>query len=263
MTGRALHADGLLLDMDGVLTVSTEPLPGAVDAVARLHRAGVPMRVLTNTTAYTQAAIGAGLRSIGFPIADDEVFTAPVAAVAYVRAQHPGARVFVLGDAQHDDMRDLHRVGVDERPDVVLVSGADESFTFDTLNRVYRVLLDGAALVSMHRNLSWMTSEGECLDAGAYVLGLERAVAPRGRDDGQAGGRLLPRRPAVARTALRACRDGRRRHRQRRTRRAGRGPHRRARPHRQVPAGAAGPTPSQPPQHVVDSIVDVPSLLGC
>ena len=176
MTGAGLHVDGLLLDMDGVLTVSTDPVPGAVEAVARLHDAGLPMRILTNTTGYTQAAIGAGLRALGFPLADDDVFTAPVAAVAYLKAEHPGARVFVLGDALHDDTRALHRVDVDERPDVILVSGADESFTFDTLNRVYRALRDGAALVAMHRNLTWMTREGECLDAGAYLLGLERAT---------------------------------------------------------------------------------------
>ncbi len=176
MTGGHPRVDGLLLDMDGVLTVSTEPLPGAADAVERLQLAGLPVRILTNTTAYTRAAIGAGLRRRGFRISDDEVLTAPVAAVAYLQTAHPGARVYVLGDARHDDMHALDRVGVDEHPDVVLVSGADESFAFDNLNRVYRALLDGAILVSMHRNLTWMTFEGECLDAGAYLIGLERAA---------------------------------------------------------------------------------------
>jgi HAD superfamily hydrolase (TIGR01458 family) len=168
--------DGVLLDMDGVLTVSAVPLPGAVAAVARLLAAGLPVRILTNTTAYTRAAIGAGLRGAGFAIRDDEVLTAPVAAVAYLQEAHPGARVFVLGDARHDDMRALHRVGLDERPDVVLVSGADESFAFQNLNLVFRAVRDGAALVAMHRNLTWMTSDGECLDAGAYLVGLERAT---------------------------------------------------------------------------------------
>jgi HAD superfamily hydrolase (TIGR01458 family) len=171
-----LQVDGLLLDMDGVLTVSTEALPGAAEAVARVHAAGLPVRILTNTTGFTRAQIGAGLRERGFPVADHEVLTAPVAAVAYLQAHHAGSRVFVLGDAQHDDLRAVRRVGLHEHPDVVLVSGADGSFTFDTLNLVYRALLDGALLVAMHQNLSWMTREGECLDAGAYLLGLERAA---------------------------------------------------------------------------------------
>ena len=175
MSGAALEVRGLLLDMDGVLTVSAAPLPGAVEAVARLQHAGVPVRVLTNTTAYPRAFLGAGLRRLGFAFDDEAVLTAPVAAAAYVQEQHPGARVSLLGDARHEDLRALDLVGLDERPDVVLVSGADESFAFAQLNRVYRALLGGAALVAMHRNLSWMTREGEQLDAGAYLLGLERA----------------------------------------------------------------------------------------
>ena len=175
-TPGALAVDGLLLDMDGVLTVSTQPLPGAAEAVARVRAAGLPVRILTNTTAYTRAQIGAGLRERGFAVADHEVLTAPVAAAAYLQAHHAGARVFVLGDAQHDDLRALHRVGLHERPDVVLVSGADDSFTFDTLTVVLRALLDGVPLVAMHKNLTWMTREGERLDAGAYLLGLERAA---------------------------------------------------------------------------------------
>ena len=56
--------DGLLLDMDGVLGVSWRSLPGAVAAVARLRDAGLPLRVITNTTAKSRGHIGAGLRAM-------------------------------------------------------------------------------------------------------------------------------------------------------------------------------------------------------
>jgi HAD superfamily hydrolase (TIGR01458 family) len=171
-----LGVDGLLLDMDGVLTVSWDPLPGAVEAIAAVRAAGVPMRVLTNTTSRSRAAIASELRRTGFEFADGEVLTAAVAAATYLRSSHPGERVFVLGDAQIADLEDVRLVGLDDQPDVVVISGADPTFTFDTLNQVYRVLLGGPAFVAMHRTLSWMTREGECLDAGVYVLGLERAL---------------------------------------------------------------------------------------
>jgi ribonucleotide monophosphatase NagD (HAD superfamily) len=35
--------------------------------------------------------------------------------------------------------------------------------------------MDGAALVAMHRNLSWMEADGISMDAGAYLLGIEAA----------------------------------------------------------------------------------------
>jgi HAD superfamily hydrolase (TIGR01458 family) len=161
--------------MDGVLTVSWQPIGGAVQAFELLRAHGVPMRVVTNTTSRSRAAIASELRRTGFDISDGEVLTAALAAASYLRANHDGARVFVLGDAQREDLEGVHLVGIDERPHVVLISGADSSFAFDNLNRVYRLLLQGAAFVAMHRTLSWMTHEGECLDAGAYLLGLERA----------------------------------------------------------------------------------------
>ncbi len=167
---------GLLLDMDGVLGVSWTPLDGAAEAVTRLHAAGVPLRVVTNTTALPQAQFGAALRSAGFPFADEEILTASVLAGAWLRRERPGARVFLLGDAQIEDLAGVELVGADEAPDVVLLSGADDSFCFDALNHVLALLRGGAELVAMHRNLFWMTRRGERLDAGAYVLGLEAAT---------------------------------------------------------------------------------------
>ena len=168
--------DGLLLDMDGVLGVSWTPLPGAAEAVTRLHAAGMPMRVVTNTTAFPQEKFGVVLRENGFPFADGEILTASVLAATWLRAERPDARVFLLGDAQAEDLAGIDLVGAGEAPDVVLVSGADESFRFETFNRVLALLRGGAELVAMHRNLFWMTRRGEKLDAGAYLLGLEAAT---------------------------------------------------------------------------------------
>jgi HAD superfamily hydrolase (TIGR01458 family) len=168
--------EGLLLDMDGVLGVSWTPLDGAAEAVTRLHAAGVPLRVVTNTTALPQARFGALLREYGFPFADDEILTASVLAGTWLRAERPGARVFMLGDAQAEDLAGVELVRADEAPEVVLLSGADESFCFDAFNRVLALLRGGAELVAMHRNLFWMTRRGEKLDAGAYLLGLEAAT---------------------------------------------------------------------------------------
>src|SRR5665811_2102759 len=80
--------------MDGVLSVSWRPLPGAAAAVARLRDAGLPLRVITSTTARSRADIGSGLREPGFDFADEDLLTASVSAAAYLRVEHPDARVF-------------------------------------------------------------------------------------------------------------------------------------------------------------------------
>ncbi len=71
--------DAVLIDIDGVLTVSWRPLPGAVSAVSRMRAAGLKLRLLTNTTSRTRAAIAATLAAAGFPVDAGDILTAPVA----------------------------------------------------------------------------------------------------------------------------------------------------------------------------------------
>lgn len=42
--------DALLIDIDGVLHVGSEPIDGAREALSELRARGVPFRLVTNTT---------------------------------------------------------------------------------------------------------------------------------------------------------------------------------------------------------------------
>lgn len=170
----------LLIDIDGVLVTSWVALPGAVDALSGIRAAGIPVRFLTNTTSRTKAEITESLNAAGLVAAPDEVLTATAAAAAYLEHAHPGARCLLInsGDVSAD-LPGVTLVGPEVPPqdvDVVVVGGAGEEFSYAAMNRALAGLLEGAALVAMHRNLLWRTSAGLQLDTGAYVLGLERAA---------------------------------------------------------------------------------------
>ncbi|WP_448073858.1 TIGR01458 family HAD-type hydrolase [Georgenia yuyongxinii] len=168
----------VLLDVDGVLTVSWRPLPGAVEAVAALRGAGVRLALVTSTTSRTRASTGAALREAGFAVDDEEIVTAPVAAAAYLAEHHRGARCLLLnsGDVAAD-LAGVDLVGPDaQEVDVVLVGGAGPEFDYDSLNRAFGHLRRGAALVAMHRSMYWRTDGGLQLDAGAFVAALEAAA---------------------------------------------------------------------------------------
>lgn len=172
----------VLLDIDGVLTVSWKALPGAVDAVDRLRAAGLPMVMLTNTTSRTRAWIAATLTEAGFAVTHDQVLTAPALTAAYLTAEHPGAVCLLLNSG--DIAADLEGVSVvpaqtadlDAAVDVVLVGGAGPEFSYHAVNTAFAHLQRGARLVAMHRNLSWATDRGLQLDGGAFLLGLEHAA---------------------------------------------------------------------------------------
>ena len=59
-----LGVQGLLVDIDGVLVVSWQEIPGAAEALSRCRAAGLALRFLTNTTSVSRAEIAARLTAV-------------------------------------------------------------------------------------------------------------------------------------------------------------------------------------------------------
>jgi HAD superfamily hydrolase (TIGR01458 family) len=167
----------ILLDVDGVLHVSGEAIPGSAEAVRRLRDNGHRLRFVTNTTVRSRAQLGELLRSQGLALDDDEIQTSASAAVNVLR----GKRVLALTmHALVHDLEGLELVG--ESADAVLIGGADETpetglvFSYMNLARAFAELELGAELYCLHRNRWWQTKRGPLLDSGAFVAGLEYAA---------------------------------------------------------------------------------------
>jgi HAD superfamily hydrolase (TIGR01458 family) len=165
---------GVLLDVDGVLHVGMSPLPGAAATLRWLGENNYPFRCVTNTTTSARSTLTRALQAIGLPIEQAQLITAPVATASYIRQVYPGKRCWLLtkGDTA-EDFADIELV--DERADVVVIGGAEELLSYETMNRAFRMLMEGADLLAMHSNLYWKTSAGLQLDSGPYVYALERA----------------------------------------------------------------------------------------
>jgi len=167
--------DGILLDIDGVLVVSWEQIPGSAKTVRWLRDQGIPFRLITNTTTHSRHELAKTLRDAGIDVAGEDVVTAVVMTGSYLRSHHPGAKVFLLSDGDPtDDLPDVDLV--EEGADVVVIGGAGTDFSYERLNRAFGMLMDGAALVGMHRNMYWRTKDGLQLDGGAFIVGLEEAT---------------------------------------------------------------------------------------
>jgi HAD superfamily hydrolase (TIGR01458 family) len=168
----------ILLDIDGVLHVSGEAVPGGGDAVRALRADGHRLRFVTNNTTRAREQLADDLRGLGIELESDELTTTPVAAARLLE----GKRVLALTmQAVRDDL--ARRVELVERDaEIVLLGGADETdesgrvFAYENLNRAFAQLEAGARLVCLHRNRWWQTSRGPLLDSGAFVAGLEYAA---------------------------------------------------------------------------------------
>jgi HAD superfamily hydrolase (TIGR01458 family) len=167
----------VLIDIDGVLTVSWEPLPGAVEALSVLRGAGLGIRLITNTTSKTRGWLARTLAGAGFEVAAEDIMTAPALTAEYLARHYPHARCHLLssGDTAAE-LEGVHLVGPGEPADVVVLGGAGPEFSYPAVNEVFSLLRAGAALVAMHQSLYWATSAGMELDSGAYLAGLEKAA---------------------------------------------------------------------------------------
>ena len=166
---------GILLDIDGVLHVSMQPIAGAADTLRWLDQHGYRTCFVTNTTTASRATLAQRLAAIGLPLTEQQLITAPVATANYIRQHYPGKRCWVLskGDAEADF------AGIDlvaSNAEIVVIGGAEELLTYEAMNAAFRMLMDGAVLLAMHTNLYWRTSDGLRLDSGPYVHALELAT---------------------------------------------------------------------------------------
>ncbi len=167
----------ILLDIDGVLHVSGEPILGASEAVSELRRAGHALRFVTNNSTRSRARLADQLRDMGFTLDAEELQTTPGAAVRELG----GKRVLALVmPAIVSDLEGIELVG--DHADAVLVGGCDETlepnqvFSYMNLARAFDEIQMGASLYCLHKNKWWQTSRGPMLDAGAFVAGLEYAT---------------------------------------------------------------------------------------
>lgn len=164
----------VLIDLDGVLYVEAEPVPGAVEAVAALRRAGMGLRFVTNTTARSRRVTLERLSELGFEVDDEELAT-PAVLARRLCAERGHRRVaLIMNEAVKEDFSDLEEV--DEGPDAVIMGDLGPAFGQEILNRAFRMVMGGAELIALQKNRFWLTSEGLSLDAGPYVAAIEYAA---------------------------------------------------------------------------------------
>lgn len=163
--------DALVLDLDGVFYVGDQPVPGAVATLDRLRQAGIPFRFITNTTTRTPDELVTKLEHLGFAVQPGEIFSALAATRRYLGQRGTPSCYLLVKESVTSLFSDFPED--DSDPDYVVIGDIGAAWDYDTLNRVFNMLMNGARLLCMHRNKYWQTEEGLRMDIGAFVAALE------------------------------------------------------------------------------------------
>ena len=172
--------DGLLVDLDGVVWIGREMVPGSVDALRSLIEAGVEIVFVTNNPGKPANAYVERLRDAGVPVAGDHLVTAgeSTASLAVERAG-AGRTAFAIGaPAFHETVAAAGLKlleGEDGREaDVVLVSG-HRGFDYEELLTATLALQRGAALLATSRDPTLPMPGGAWPGTGSVLAAVETA----------------------------------------------------------------------------------------
>jgi HAD superfamily hydrolase (TIGR01458 family) len=170
----------VLLDLDGVVYVGDQPVPGAAEAIDWLVGEGIPHCFLTNTTSRPRRAVVAKLAGLGISAGTDQILTPAVAAVAWLQSHGITQPAVFVPDATAAEFAALGPLpnGVEHGAGAVVIGDLGEGWDFSTLNRALRLLMSDAAvpLVALGMTRYWRAEDGLRLDAGAFVRALEYAA---------------------------------------------------------------------------------------
>jgi glycerol-1-phosphatase len=144
--------DLVMLDLDGVVYVGPEAVPGAAGHLARAREAGVRLAFVTNNASRPPDVVADRLTGFGVPAEPSDVVTSAQASARLVLDEHgEGARVLLLGGAGLQAAAreaGLVPVGLDDDP-VVLMTGYGPDVLWSDIM---------SAAVAVEQGLPWVAS---------------------------------------------------------------------------------------------------------
>ena len=198
--------DGLLVDLDGVVWIGRDAVPGAPETLRTLLEADKRIVFITNNPGKPPAVYARRLQEIGVLVGPEQVVTAGMVAVrmANEAAGNDGS-AFVIGAPPLKEMIEASGVRLchwEEAPEasVVVVSGHRE-FSYRELMAAKQALDRGAPLIATSRDPTMPFPGGELPGTGAVLAAVETASGRRAEIAGKPERHLFE----IARKALGEC----------------------------------------------------------
>ncbi|RWI04345.1 HAD-IIA family hydrolase [Mesorhizobium sp.] len=161
-----------LLDMDGVLIRSGQPIAGAVDYVAELVAKGAPFQIFTNNSRFTPEDHAVRLRAAGFPVQPEHIYTSALTTARFVELQKPRSSAYVIGD--HGLVEALQPDnGI--YPDFVVL-GDSTSYHYEQIATGAELVAQGAWFLATNPNTTGPTERGFHPACGAVAALIEKAT---------------------------------------------------------------------------------------
>ncbi|MFE9207043.1 HAD-IIA family hydrolase [Micromonospora sp. NPDC007230] len=197
----------VVFDLDGVIYLIDRPIPGAVEAVARLHAEGRAVAYATNNASRRSSEVADLLTGMGVPARPEEVLTSAAATAELLRDRLPaGAPVLVVGaEALRAELRavGLRPVATADEEPAAVAQGYGPQVGWVDLAEASLAVRAGAPWYATNTDRTLPSPRGPLPGNGSLVAVLRTAL---GRDPDVVVGKP---EPALFATAARRAGEGR------------------------------------------------------
>lgn len=162
-----------LFDLDGVFSISGQLIPGAKIAIQLLREKNIPFRLVTNTTIKTRGQLAIKLNGLGLAMAEEEIISAGQAGVIYLKEIGSPPCYLLISENLKEDYFEFDCGML--RPEWVVIGDRGHDWTYDDMNSAFRLMMEGAKLLALHKGKYFQVIDGLDMDIGAIVAGLEFA----------------------------------------------------------------------------------------
>lgn len=164
----------VVFDLDGVLYLDTEGIPGAGEALTRLQDGGWHLRWATNNaTKSPQTVVEHIAARTGFEAAVADAVTSAVSAAHYASGRHDS--VAVVGADELRSVLDGFGLEVDQPDATAVVVGLDRELTYATIDKAARLIRSGAEFIATNTDSTFPTPTGLSPGAGTVVAAVREA----------------------------------------------------------------------------------------
>ena len=139
---------GFICDMDGVIYLGNQLLPGVTEFVHWLNKNNKQFLFLTNSSERSPKELRQKLLRMGLDIGEEHFYTSALATAAFLHKQAPGCTAYVIGAPGL--LNALYDVGIsmnDVDPDYVVI-GETATYNFEMITKAVRLVLGGARLIA-------------------------------------------------------------------------------------------------------------------
>jgi 4-nitrophenyl phosphatase len=167
----------LIIDMDGVLWRSEQPIGDLPRLFARIRQLELRTIFATNNATRTIDQYVHRLGRFGIPAVPDQIITSAIATAHFLKQRFPkGGPVFIIGEIGLTEALKSCGFYAQDEDVLAVVAGLDRTVTYEKLSQATHLIHAGALFYGTNPDTTLPTPQGPAMGAGGILAAIQTST---------------------------------------------------------------------------------------